>query len=187
MITKRMNPNAMMKGVYYQNVNDDVKEIHIDANLNYGKNPNANVLLDVYDNGKEKHYDIMLDKNDLENLLQIPTIDKPIDERLIDDFGLNNKMVAFVEPESLIHLSPKKYRKTPLPSSQKYTHISSPLEEILLPLSIRKSSSRKSKGTKRSSKKTEKTSKRTKTSRKTRTPRKSKRRSRSNRASSFFL
>jgi hypothetical protein len=171
---KRNNTNAFVKGMYYENINDDVKQIQFDAKLDYGKKPQANVLLDVYDNGRERHFDINLDKTDIENLLQLPTVDKPIEQRLIDDFNVENKRdIRFMTPQLVVNkLSPKKYRKTPLPLSGKYTHLSSPLEEILLPLSVRKTSSKssKSKSSKRSSKKrSNRNSKRTPKKSKTKT------------------
>jgi len=182
----RKNANAFVKGMYYENINDDVKQIQFDAKLDYGKKPQANVLLDVYDNGKERHFDINLDKNDIEHLLQLPSVDKPIEQRLMDDFNLeNNKTVQFMTPELVVNkLSPKRYRKTPLPLSGKYTHLSSPLEEILLPLSVRKTSSKSSK--RKTSKRT--SSKKSSLRHSKRSPKKSKSKSRkSSRQSSSIL
>jgi hypothetical protein len=153
---KRKNPNAFVKGIYYENINNDVKQVNVDAELNFNSKsePEANVLLDIYDNDKEKHFAINLDKNDINHLLQLPSVNKPIEQRLIDDFNISE---TFLEPDFSFKKSPKKYRKTPLPS-KKYTHISSPIEEILLPLSGKKSSLKKRK--KSSSSKRSKSSKR---------------------------
>ena len=176
---KRNIPNAYVKGIYYENINNDIKQVNVDAELNINNKaePEANVFLDIYDNDKEKHFAINLDKNDINHLLQLPTINKPIEHRLIDDFNISTPMaVHFLEPSHSTRSTPKKkYRKTPLPS--KYTHISSPIEEILLPTNKKSSSKKSSKKSKRS----KSSSKRSKTSKRSKRTRRN-----SNKSSIFF-
>lgn len=50
----------------------------------------ANISVKSNNNGNEKTYNFMLDNNDLANILNVNTNDKPIDERLYQDFKQKN-------------------------------------------------------------------------------------------------
>ena len=56
----------------------------------------ANINLTSNTNGHKKHFDISLDNNDLENILNVPSVDMPIHERLQADFL--KPRVALQEP-----------------------------------------------------------------------------------------
>lgn len=75
-----------------------------------------NMDLKIDDNGKQKHMKMALDNEDLIHLLNIPSHNKPIDERLMEDLILNeNKAVTsfeILEPEVLDLIVSKKKRKT---------------------------------------------------------------------------
>jgi hypothetical protein len=47
----------------------------------------ANISIDTETNGKSKHFDIKLDNNDLANLLNVQSVNTPIDKRLQMDFN----------------------------------------------------------------------------------------------------
>jgi hypothetical protein len=61
----------------------NVNQINWDADYN-GKMGNLN--LDVNTNGKKDNFTLQLSKGDLENLLNIPSIEKPLEDRLENDF-----------------------------------------------------------------------------------------------------
>jgi hypothetical protein len=66
---------------------NNVNQINWDADYN-GKMANLN--LDVNTNGKKDNFTLQLTKGDLENLLNIHSVEKPLEERLEDDFLIND-------------------------------------------------------------------------------------------------
>lgn len=53
----------------------------------------ADIDLDINNNGQKQHYDIELDNDEIQNLLNVHSVDKPLDNRLLEDFlsnGNNN-------------------------------------------------------------------------------------------------
>jgi hypothetical protein len=100
----------------------------------------ANISLDSISNGHKNHYNIQLDNEDLANLLNIPTVNMPIDKRLKMDLERPNRNIYKIE----------------LPSSSSTIedlitsngHLSSPMsnEELIVPITIdSKSSARRPK------------------------------------------
>lgn len=73
------------KTIIHNNNNNknNVNEINWDAD--YDGNV-ANISLDLTNNGKSGHYDIKLNNNDLAKMLNIDSINLPIDKRLKRDF-----------------------------------------------------------------------------------------------------
>jgi hypothetical protein len=67
----------------------NASEIDWDAEYD-GKQANISVNLQQSD-GDKRHYDIKLDNHDLAQILSMPTINTPIDKRLINDFKPRNK------------------------------------------------------------------------------------------------
>ena len=62
---------------------NNVSQINWDADYN---GQVANLNLDVNTNGKKDNFTLQLSKGDLENLLNIPSVEKPLENRLEDDF-----------------------------------------------------------------------------------------------------
>lgn len=62
---------------------NNIYEMEWDADYD-GKN--ANLSLDLYENGKQGHYKIKLDNDDLASLLNIPSIEGSLEKRLKKDF-----------------------------------------------------------------------------------------------------
>jgi len=136
--------------------NNAVSEINWDADYD-GKV--ANVSVDLNSNGKTGHYDVKLNNKDLAKILNISSVNKPIDKRLKNDFkNVNfnpNMNVIYLddfidEPSSLNGLAAR-YNPTlslddesveepisVIPQNPINTHISSPLtdEELFIPLTI---------------------------------------------------
>ena len=101
---------------------------------------NANIEINTNVNGNKEHYNIYLDNNDLEKILTVPSIDRPIHERIYNDF--NDKVLT--ENDIYKIELPSKYENVLTEKDIQYpnknTHISSPLinEEFFAPISIRK-------------------------------------------------
>jgi len=124
----------------HNNNHDDISRINWDAEYD---GDIANVSLDLNTNGRNEHFDIQLDNDDLADILNIPTVNTPIDRRLKSDFKqkrmTSKQMPYMIEIEDINRFpSPELIEN----NKQTYTHISSPLqnEELLIPLTIKKSS-----------------------------------------------
>lgn len=64
-------------------INNEIKwDANYDGNL-------ANISVNIDKNGKKKHIDMKLTNDDLSRLLSIPSVDKNIDKRLMNDFDNN--------------------------------------------------------------------------------------------------
>ena len=120
------------KTVLYDNHKEKMSEIKWDANYD-GKN--AHVLLNINKDGKKQKIDMNLDNSDLAKMLNITTVNKPLDQRLLDDFD-------FLERERNYPVSPMQLPMIELPGPptpySHYTHISSPqnFEEFIKPLQM---------------------------------------------------
>jgi len=137
------------KTIIHNNNHNESSEVNWDADYD---GDSANISLDMKDNGLYKHYDIKLSNEDLASILNVPSIESPLDKRLLNDF--NRRQCS--EPEiykiefdnlqpNVIPFNKKSYqeREPPLleyiqPPQSKYTHISSPLpnEEFIIPVKI---------------------------------------------------
>jgi len=70
--------------------NDTVTNSSIDWSGNYNGKV-ADIHVSVDDNGRKEEMNIKLDNNDLTKLLGIPSINKQLDERLMDDFYIRDQ------------------------------------------------------------------------------------------------
>ena len=86
----------------------------------------AHIALEANNNGKREHLDISLDNDDLANLLNMQTVNIPIDKRLKMDF-----QESYMDEPLILELPKKQFKRT---------HISSPSpnEELIIPLKIDK-------------------------------------------------
>lgn len=137
------------KTLIYDNNRNNINEIHWDAD--YDGNT-ANISLDLQNNGKQRHYDITLDNEDLANILNVPSIHSPLEKRLKSDFikpsVKYNPNVYKIEFENFKSppLIPKPYKDELLETARETPrHISSPLpnEEFIIPLTINNKTSNK--------------------------------------------
>ena len=92
-----MNPNTFIKNTgitqtyTYNKRHNKLNASEIDWAAEYdGNQANISVNLQQTD-GDKQHYDIKLDNHDLAQILSMPTINTPIDKRLLDDFKPRNK------------------------------------------------------------------------------------------------
>jgi Fe2+ transport system protein B len=81
---------GIAKTMIHTNDKNLVSELNWDADYDGDK---ANISIDVNENnGKRvKHYDIELDNDNLAELLNIPSINSPLEKRLLQDFKKSNK------------------------------------------------------------------------------------------------
>jgi hypothetical protein len=87
MLNTYIKNRGTTKTIIYDNNRNHINEINWDANYDGDV---ANISIDTERNGKSKHYDIKLDNNDLANLLNIHSVNMPIDKRLKIDFDEDN-------------------------------------------------------------------------------------------------
>ena len=148
------------KTIIHNNHHNNVNEMKWNANYD---GDIAKVSLDLKNNGKAKHYNIKLDNSDLAKILNINSVNLPLDKRLKRDF---KKMRIERQPSIydiyLEDLQPQVMEQSimeePLllnndtdimsfidddlmrTAKPVYSHISSPEEELLIPLTIDKNS-----------------------------------------------
>ena len=72
----------------------DAKEVSWDVDYN---GDNADIDLDIGSNGEMTHYKAVLSNEDLANLLNIPSVNEPLENRLQNDF-LVERRVYKLEP-----------------------------------------------------------------------------------------
>ena len=129
MLNTLIKNKGMTKTIVNNNVNSLNWDLDYDGNI-------ANISLDSDLNGKNKHYDISLDNNDLAYILNINSVNKPLDQRLLYDF---NESKSVIDPYLIelptAKLEPIKYSKKNMGG------ITSPLsyEEFIVPITIDKS------------------------------------------------
>lgn len=101
----------------------------------------ANLSVDINHNGKKKHLDMKLTNNDLSKLLSIPSIEKPLDKRLLLDYNPNLNYVQEPENQKIIII--------PAINGNLQNHMSKPL---IMPLNLKRSKSKRTKTHKSKSK-----------------------------------
>ena len=144
------------KTIIHNNHHNNVNEMKWNANYD---GDIAKVSLDLKNNGKAKHYNIKLDNSDLAKILNINSVNLPLDKRLKRDF----KKVRMERQPSIYDiyledLQPQVMEEEPLllnndtdimsfidddlmqTGKPVFSHISSPEEELLIPLTIDKDS-----------------------------------------------
>jgi hypothetical protein len=97
----------------------------------------ANIIMDINNNGDKSSYLFELNNEEIASLFEIPSINDPLDKRLINDLKKNKS-------SSWIEVTPE--NNFPQLISDKYTHISSPLQNeefIIEDISIGKSKTKK--------------------------------------------
>jgi len=129
------NQGAMQTIINNNTARSEVHQMNWDADYD-GKL--ANISVNLLDNNKLRHYQATLNNNDLEELLNIPSVQLPLDKRLVRDFQNRPSKKRFhsqplIEIPSKNKLGLEKIERRP---KTFYTHLSSPSknEEIAIPL-----------------------------------------------------
>jgi hypothetical protein len=137
MLNTFIKNKGITKTIIHNNNRNHVNSLNWD--LDYDGNI-ANISVNSNYNGKNNHYDVALNNNDLAHILNIDSVNRPIDQRLLHDFNENKSLM---EPY-LIELPSHelKPRKPTINSLNKLISrgFTSPLpdEEFIVPLTIDK-------------------------------------------------
>ena len=91
----------------------DAKEVSWDVDYN---GDNADIDLDIGSNGEMTHYKAILSNEDLANLLNIPSVNEPLENRLQNDFLVDRRVyklepVSYQQPMRVIRT--RKYKRRP--------------------------------------------------------------------------
>ena len=87
----------------------------------------ANISVSSNNDGHKKHYHLRLDNEDLANMLNIPSVETPLDERLQMDFASSNddeKIIRIELPDFDVRtpylppIPPTSYLSSPLPDEE---------------------------------------------------------------------
>ena len=127
----------------------DAKEVNWDVDYN---GDNADIDLDIGSNGEMTHYKAVLSNEDLANILNIPSVNQPLENRLQNDF-LVDRRVYKLEPVSYQRPMPirvirtrtrrRRYKRRPKTTSNKRKATSRP-KTMRIRLNGRRSSSKSS-------------------------------------------
>lgn len=140
------------KTIVHENSHNRVNEINWDADYDGKK---AEVKINFNEDGHKKRINFTLDNDDLANMLNIPSVDLPLEKRLKRDFveHYDEPIIYKIEldKEPTIRHKELKYMSLSSPLTieelfdNKNTHISSPLpnEELIIPLTINKKTPRR--------------------------------------------
>jgi len=85
---------GITKTVIRKNGKSKVNKINWEADYNGDV---ANISLDIDDDGTKEHYVTKLTSDDLDHLLNIPSVNEPLEERLANDFLANNQNQVMLE------------------------------------------------------------------------------------------
>jgi hypothetical protein len=99
----------------------DAKEVNWDVNYN---GDNADIDLDIGSNGEMTHYKAVLSNEDLANILNIPSVNEPLENRLQNDFLVDRRVyklepVAYQRPMPVRRYNPirvvrsRRYKRRP--------------------------------------------------------------------------
>ena len=127
MLNTFIKNRGITKTIIHNNNKNNINEIAWDADYD---GEEANISLNFINNGKRDNYHLSLDNNDLANLLNVHTVDLPLEQRLKRDFKRG------AEPKIL---------QIELEGELEKPHISSPVanEEFIVPVTIDNNSSDK--------------------------------------------
>ena len=143
MLNTYIKNQGITKTIIHDNNRNHVNQINWDAD--YDGNI-ANISVNTNTNGKRNHFDVSLDNQDLANILNIQSVDMPIDKRLkMDVQEPYYRAESYYKPEPYFIEIPKSKKNKYLEEFID-RRISSPLngEELIIPLTIdRKNKSHK--------------------------------------------
>jgi len=136
-----------MKTIVHKNNHNKVKEVEWDADYDGDK---ANILIDLNNGKHEKHYQLQLDNDNLAELLSVPSVNMPLEKRLIRDFKKSRKSYHN-QPIQPIYIefdvpTPETRRIEPEIIEPYYTNNLSPYQnEIIIPIQTKTKKYRKHK------------------------------------------
>jgi hypothetical protein len=138
MLNTYIKNRGLTQTIIHENNRNQFNEINWDAD--YDGN-NANISVTSNTDGNKQHFDVTLDNDDLANILNIPSVNIPLDKRLQMDFEKHSdtiqpqinpyhhhhKVVSLDNVDEPVFQSPKNasYLSSPLPN-----------EELIVPITI---------------------------------------------------
>jgi hypothetical protein len=128
MLNTYIKNRGTTKTIIHNNNHNEISSINWDADYD---GDIAHIALQSNTNGKRERFDISLDNDDLANILNVQSVDIPIDKRLQMDFQesyADEPYILELPTPELVPRKPKNVRNV----------ISSPLpnEELIIPLEI---------------------------------------------------
>ena len=133
MLNTYIKNRGITKTIIHDNNHNHVNMINWDADYDGDV---ANISLNTNTNGKRKHFDVKLDKKDLEKILNIRSVYIPIDKPLQMDF----KEPSYIPKPYLIELPTPEFipRQPKSVEELLQRRISSPVsgEKLIIPLTI---------------------------------------------------
>jgi hypothetical protein len=133
MLNTYIKNQGITKTIIHDNNHNHINQVKWDADYN---GDIANLSVDTNTDGKRKHFDFSLDNQDLANILNIQSVNMPIDKRLKMDFQepyYNTESLYIELPTPKIESRKPEYHEKDI-----VRRISSPLngEELIIPLTI---------------------------------------------------
>ena len=133
MLNTYIKNQGITKTIIHDNNHNHVNQVKWDADYD---GDIANLSVDTNTDGKRKHFDFSLDNQDLANILNIQSVNMPIDKRLKMDFQepyYNTESLYIELPTPKIESRKPEYHEKDI-----VRRISSPLngEELIIPLTI---------------------------------------------------
>jgi hypothetical protein len=127
----------------------DAKEVSWDVDYN---GDNADIDLDIGSNGEMTHYKAVLSNEDLANLLNIPSVNEPLENRLQNDFLVDRRVyklepVSYQRPMPIRQYNPirvvrtRRYKRRPKTTSSNKRKATSRPKTMRIRLNGRRSSS----------------------------------------------
>lgn len=148
MLNTYVKNRGMTQTIIHNNNKNHFNQVNWDADYDGDV---ANISVDSNTDGKRKQFNISLDNQDLANLLNVPSVDIPIDKRLKMDFNDNFQpqieQEYFVElPTSQLPVRKSKINESELLLDKEIDQVISsllPNQELIIPLSINKNTKNK--------------------------------------------
>jgi hypothetical protein len=155
MLSTFIKNKGISKTIIHKDNKNYYNEMNWDADYDGDE---ANISLDIDDNGSKGHIEMKMNNDELAEILNIPSVNKSLDKRLYGDFMTRKPIEEdqviqiYIKPKPILHSVKDSYEKHKKkvhfndntrneledtieklihnsPSEQKYTHISSPVPE----------------------------------------------------------
>ena len=101
------------KAYVQRGMHRNANEVSWDVDYN---GDNADIDLDIGSNGETTHYKAVLSNEDLANLLNIPSVNEPLENRLQNDFLVDRRVyklkpVSYQRPRPIRVLRTRRYKR----------------------------------------------------------------------------
>jgi len=131
------------KAYVQRGMHRNANEVSWDVDYN---GDNADIDLDIGSNGETTHYKAVLSNEDLANLLNIPSVNEPLENRLQNDFLVDRRVyklepVSYQRPRPIRVLRTRRYKRRPKTTSSSKRKATSRPKTMRIRLKRRRSSS----------------------------------------------